>query len=113
MASAYFKNLTSQGVPFMDGRDRGDINDLVNEDLHVEDYGYIRGKKGEYAVIAFREYPKNFYFGGMVLTDILHRIDRDNMKEQLLGETMRLSMKDAKEPDRDGNIYQYMVVDFI
>lgn len=113
MASAYFKNLTSQGVPFMDKRTKGDINDLLNEDLHIVDYGYIRGRKGDYAVIAFKEYPDQFYFGGMVLTDILRRIDKDNMKEQLLGETLRLSMKDAKEPDRDGNIYQYMVVDFI
>lgn len=113
MASAYFKNLTNQGIPFMNDRDRGDINDLVNKDLHIEDYGYIRGKKGEYAVIAFREYPNNFYFGGMVLTDILHRIDKDDMKEQLLGEILRLSMKEAKDPDRDGNKYQYMVVDFI
>lgn len=113
MASAYFKNLTSQGVPFMDKRTKGDINDLLDEDLHIVDYGYIRSRKGDYAVIAFKEYPDQFYFGGMVLTDILRRIDKDNMKEQLLGETLRLSMKNAKEPDRDGNIYQYMVVDFI
>lgn len=113
MVSAYFKSLTSQGVPFMENRVKGDINDLINEDLHIVDYGFIRGRKGEYAVIAFKEYPKNFYFGGMVLTDILHRVDKDDMKEQLLGETMRLSMKDAKEPDIKGEVYQYMIVDFI
>lgn len=103
---AYFNQFSSRGIPFMDDRKKGDINGLVGEVLHIDDFGFINGRDGEYAVVSFKEHPDSFYFAGLALTDICRKIDADGMREELAAQPVVLSMKKSK------NNRNYMSVDF-
>lgn len=103
---AYFNQFSSRGIPFMDDRKKGDINVLVGEVLHIDDFGFINGRDGEYAVVSFKEHPDSFYFAGLALTDICRKVDADGMREELAAQPVVLSMKKSK------NNRNYMSVDF-
>jgi hypothetical protein len=64
------------GVPFMEGRTKGD-NLPLNSPVTIDDYGFIDGEDGEYVVISLKEFPKNFYFGGSVVTEKMQDIEKD------------------------------------
>lgn len=104
---AYFNQFSSKGILFMDDRDKGDIKTLVGDVLHIDDFGFINGRDGEYAVVSFKEHPESFYFAGLALTDICRKIDADGMREELAAQPIVLTMKKSK------NNRSYMSVDFL
>jgi hypothetical protein len=72
------------GVPFMEGRELN--KDLpLNGTVTIVDYGFIKGDDGEYVVLALKEFPKNFFFGGSVISEKMLEIDKgitdDELKE--------------------------------
>lgn len=97
MANNYFSKFTNKGIPFMDGRTKGNISSLVGEVLHVEDFGFIAQEGSTYPVIAFKEHPTDFYFGGSVLNDILSQVDRDGMRDELKEQALILKMSISKK----------------
>lgn len=103
----YFKKFSSHGIPFMDGRNKGDINKLVDTTLHIDDFGFIKGRDGEYAVVSFAEHPTEFFFAGMALTDVCRQVDADGMREALAQQPISLHMVKSK------NGRNYMAVEFI
>lgn len=107
MINNYFNKFSNKGIPFMSGREKGDITALVGEVLHIVDFGFIKKYGDEYPVIAFREYPETFYFGGTVLNDMLHTIDADGMREALAQQAVTLT----KVTSRQGR--EYMGVEFV
>lgn len=109
MVNAYFKKFINEGIPFMQNAEKGNIADLANgEILHIIDFGFIRSKNGEFAVIAFKEYPHKFYFGGLALTDLCHNVDIDDMRDALANQGIVLS----KRLTKDGR-NKYMAYDFV
>lgn len=86
------KEVTLTGLPFMEGREKGDLNDLINTTVVIKDYGYMEdvdknGEVKEYASFIIEENDKEFFFGGQVLTDNLKKLDEvltDKELEQLL-----------------------------
>lgn len=96
MINNYFSKFANKGIPFMEGRTKGNISSLVGEVLHVEDFGFINQEGSTYPVIAFREHPTDFYFGGAVLNDILTQVDRDGMREELKSQPLMLRMATSK-----------------
>lgn len=107
MANNYFTRFANKGIPFMDGRTKGNISSLVGEVLHIVDFGFINQEGSTYPVIAFAEHPAEFYFGGAVLNDILIQVDRDDMREELKSQPIVLKMTMSKRGRT------YMGVDFI
>lgn len=107
MANNYFTKFTNKGIPFMDGRTKGNISSLVGEVLHIEDFGFIAQEGATYPVIAFKEHPTDFYFGGAVLNDILSQVDRDGMRDALKMQPITLKMSMSKKGRT------YMNVEFI
>lgn len=107
MANNYFAKFANKGIPFMDGRTKGNISSLVGEVLHIEDFGFINQEGSTYPVIAFAEHPAEFYFGGAVLNDILIQVDRDGMREELKSQPIVLKMSQSKRGRT------YMGVDFV
>lgn len=87
MSNSYFKKFNSAGIPFMEARTLGDIRSLVDAGtFHIlGDFGFIRSKKdnGDYAVFCVKENTKEFFFGGKVVTEVLHSVDSDNMRDEL------------------------------
>lgn len=96
MINNYFAKFVNKGIPFMDGRTKGNISSLIGEVLHIEDFGFIAQEGSTYPVIAFKEHPTDFYFGGAVLNDILSQVDRDGMREDLKAQPIVLKMSTSK-----------------
>ena len=83
MTNNYFKNLKQKGIPFMEGREKGDIRDLLDKEIHIADFGFIRGDNGEYSVFITKEDDKNFYCAGMAVTETLRIIKEDGKRHEL------------------------------
>lgn len=107
MVNNYFSKFANKGIPFMDDRTKGNIASLVGEVLHVEDFGFINQEGSTYPVIAFREHPTEFYFGGAVLNDILTQVNNDGMRDELKSQPLMLKMVKSKRGRT------YMGVEFI
>lgn len=107
MVNNYFAKFANKGIPFMDGRTKGNIASLVGEVLHIVDFGFINQEGSTYPVIAFAEHPSEFYFGGAVLNDILSQVDRDGMREELKTQPIALKMAQSKRGRT------YMSVEFV
>lgn len=107
MANNYFSKFENKGIPFMDDRKKGSISSLVGEVLHIEDFGFINQEGSTYSVIAFKEHPTEFYFGGAVLNDILTQVNADGMRDELAAQPIMLKMITSKRSRA------YMSVDFL
>lgn len=109
MANSYFKQFESgKGIEFMDNRAKGDIQNMLGKELHIDDFGFINGEHGRYVAVTFKEEPEMFYFGGIVLTDILSKVDADGQKEALKEQGIRLGMKRSRNGKNT-----YMTVEFL
>ena len=78
------QEVTKSGLPFMDGKEKLEVTgEVLNNILTVDDYGYLEGDDGEYVVIALKEYPQHFIYGGSVVTDAFKKLESkigvDNM----------------------------------
>lgn len=86
-------------LPFMEGRDKGDANELVGQVSTIIDYGFLKGDDGrDYAVFITKERSKHFYFGGTVLTDQLQQLEAEGYHDAIVEEglPMLLSQKRSK-----------------
>lgn len=105
--SNYFTNLNpSKGIPFMDGAEKGDKEEIMGEWLHIDDFGFINGENGEFAVMQIRERPGKFYFGNQIITEMLQRVNADSMKQHLAENAIKFTMR-TSEKGRD-----YMTFEF-
>lgn len=105
--SNYFTNLNpSKGIPFMDGAEKGEKEELLGEWLHIEDFGFINGENGDFAVLQIRERPGKFYFGNQIITEMLQRVNADSMKQHLAENAIKFTMR-TSEKGRD-----YMTFEF-
>ena len=70
------QEVTTSGLPLMDGRESLEVSGaILNNTLTVDDYGYLEGDDGQYVVIALKEYPKHFIYGGSVVTDAFKKLE--------------------------------------
>ena len=92
----YFDRFNSKGIPFMDNRDKGDLRDILGETVHIEDFGFIRNDEGDYGVIAIKEYPEVFYFCNQVISEMLHQVQDDNMKDELPKQVVQFALVKSK-----------------
>lgn len=98
---SYFSKFNRRGIPFMDNRELGKMEDLNGKTLHIDDYGWLSDDEGEqYPVISFAEDKKRFYFGGMALTDMLSQVDADGMREELKKVALKFSVRTSKKAHR-------------
>ena len=65
-------------LPFMDGREKGNTDELLNTVVTITDYGFLPSDDGgQYAVFIIKEVPNKFFFGGKVMTDNLLDLEAD------------------------------------
>lgn len=93
----YFDKFNNKGIPFMENRDKGDMHDLIGKTVHIEDFGFIRNDDGDYGVIVVAEDKDNFYFCNAVITDMLHQVDNDGMRDELVKQNIVFSMAMSKK----------------
>ena len=92
----YFDKFRNDGIPFMDGRDKGDLKELLGKELHIADFGFIRGKNGDFGVVAFAEDGEKFYFCNAIITEMLRTVQADGMEDALANQGIVFSMKTSK-----------------
>ena len=94
----------SARLPFMEGKDKGETRDLINQHTTIIDYGFLPDDRGEhYVVIAVKERPGKFYFGGQVLTDQLAQLDGDGYGPEIREEGLPLLLTEKRS--RNGRTY--------
>lgn len=73
-----------KGIEFMEGRSKGEAEELLDRTVTIRNFDFINGENGEYAVFIIDEDEENFYFAGSVLTDNLKQLVP--AKEQIIEE---------------------------
>lgn len=97
----YFAKFSNKGVPFMEGRDKGDKKDMLDKPLHIVDFGFIRGTDGDdFAVMLFDELPDVFFFGNALVTEMLQQVEADDMREGLKDVTITFTERKSKQSGR-------------
>lgn len=98
------REFTSR-LPFMEGRDKADIKELLGTVNTITDYGFLPNDKGEpYAVFIVKERAGKFYFGGMVLTDQLSQLEAEGYHEAICEEGLPMLLTESKSKNGRGYI---------
>lgn len=92
MTNDYFKKF-SNSLPLMQGREQASLNDVCNQILHFQDFGFVTTRNGECAVATFAEFPQHFFFCNQVVTDMLHTVENDGQAEALPGVGVEFTKK--------------------
>lgn len=83
----------SARLPFMEGRDKGDANDLIATTSIITDYGFLPDENGEvYAVFIVKGRSDKFFFAGTVLTDRLSQLDAEGYGDAIRAEGLPVLM---------------------
>lgn len=96
-------------LPFMEGREKGDVKELVGQVSTIADYGFLTGDdNNEYVVFITKERSKSFYFGGTVLTDQLKKLTEEGYYDEIVAEGLPMLMTEKKSK----NNRSYVAVEF-
>lgn len=82
-----------------DGLTKLETEEILERPLTIIDYdfGVDKSTGVPFAVVIFKEFPDAFYFGGMVLTDLLTTIESDEqLKDELLEYGLPVSLGEKK-----------------
>ena len=91
------KEFSSLGLPFMEGREKGETDELLGQESTICDYGFLPNDKGEpYAVFIVKERSDKFYFGGEVLTDRLTQLENEGYGDAVRTEGLPILMTKKK-----------------
>lgn len=91
------KEFSSLGLPFMEGREKGETDELVGQESTIIDYGFLPNENGEaYSVFIVKERAGKFYFGGEVLTDRLTQLEKEGYGEAIRAEGLPILMTKKK-----------------
>lgn len=84
-------------LPFMDGRDKGETDELISTVCTIRDYGFLTNDDGEpYVAFIVDEIKGKFFFGGTVLTDRLLQLENEGYHEVICDEGLPILMTNAK-----------------
>lgn len=88
-------------LPLMEGREKGDTNELIGTVNTINEFGFLPNENGEaYAVFTVKERPGKFYFGGTVLTDRLTRLEAEGYHEAIVDEGLPMLMTEKKSKNK-------------
>lgn len=74
----------SNTLPLMEGREKGDMDDLIDEIVTITDYGFMQGDDGNYVAFTIKEDKEKFFFGGMVLTGDMEILESDGYRSEII-----------------------------
>lgn len=92
----YFEKFNNGGIQFMEGREKGNLSDMLEKSLHIIDHGFIAGDDGDYAVMLFAEDAEHFYFGNSIITEMLKTVDADGMTAELAEQPIMFVQRESK-----------------
>lgn len=68
------KELTESGLPFMEGREKGEQKDLIGSIVNVNAFGFLEGNDGKFLAFTVKEDNGRFFFGGGVATETFDKL---------------------------------------
>lgn len=71
-----FTNQLKNKLEILEGKEKGDKREILNQVVTICDYGFINNKDGQYAVFIVKENDK-FYNASSLLSDYLKAIDEE------------------------------------
>lgn len=91
------KEFSALGLPFMEGREKGETDELIGQETTICDYGFLPNENGEaYSVFIVKERSSKFYFGGEVLTDRLTQLEKEGYHDAIVAEGLPILMTKKK-----------------
>ena len=91
----------SVSLPFMEGRDKGDVKELVGQVSTIADYGFLAGEEGhDYVVFVVKERTDKFFFGGTVLTDQLQQLEAEGYHDAIIDEGLPMLLTEKKSKNK-------------
>lgn len=107
------KNELASGLPFMVGKENGSL--VCDTELTITEFGFLTDhkKNEEYVVFLLNEDKEHFYFGGMVVTEKLKKIQEllsDEELDILKQEGLKVKFTKKKSPDKNKDSYTDMEV---
>lgn len=94
-------------LPFMEGREKGDIKELVAQYTTITEYGFLKGKaedgsaeERDYVVFIVNEDKKHFFFGGTVLTDQLQQLEAEGYHDDIVMEGLPMLLTEKKSKNK-------------
>ena len=86
---------SNEGIPFMKGRTKGEVAELLGNPVTIKDFDFLDGQDGKYVVFIVEEVKDSFFFGGSVLTKDLELLSEDE-KEDVKKNGLPVLMYEAK-----------------
>lgn len=84
-------------LPFMDGKEKGNTDELMGTINTITDYGFIPNEQGEpYVVFCVKERTGKFFFGGTVLTDRMMQLDAEGYRDEIESDGLPMLMTSKK-----------------
>lgn len=90
----------SNSLPFMEGRDKGDFKSLLGQKVTIRNFGFMNDEDGDYVCFTVDEDEKRFYFGGMVLTEQMHKMDEEGYREAIESEGLPVMFNEKKSKNK-------------
>lgn len=85
-----------QQLPLMEGREKGNTDELLGQVSTIDDYGFLPNENGEqYVAFTVKERLGKFYFGGSVLTSRMIELDGEGYGESIRQEGLPVLMTTA------------------
>ena len=108
---AQIKGITSTGLPFMEGLDKGETAEILGQTVNVIEYGYMNGDDGEYVVFIVKENEEHFYFGSTVVTSAFKQLDA-TIQPEVIKEILELGLPIKLSERQSKTKRKYIKVDF-
>lgn len=105
----YLQNKTKQ-ITIMEGREKRELKELLGKNITINNFDFLSGTDGVYAVFTIKEDETGFYFSSSVLTDHLKGIENEGLKEDVITEGLQLQLEERKSKNSNRT---YISVNFI
>ena len=105
------KGITSTGLNFMEGMEKGDTVSILDEIVTVNNYGFLEGAEGKFVVFTTLENDTEFYFGSSVVTQSFIKLDdmlNEEEKKVILSNGLPIKLSERKSKSKR----TYVKVDF-
>lgn len=103
-------------LPIMKDLDKGNLDDLLNKPVTIREFDFMSGvvdkktraEKPPFAVFTIEEDPAHFYFGGMVLTDTLKKLQDEGYQDEIKADGLPVIF--TKVRSAEGTIYTNVIL---
>ena len=102
------KEIGNTGIALAKGREKGDIQEILDEVVTVNNYEFGKGEQGDYVVFTIKENDTEFFFGSSVVTENFLALDNmisEEEKEELFNTGLTMSLHQKKSKNNRKYIY--------